>query len=813
MSNKISVHILPALLCLVLIAGSCNSARHLPEGQYLLKENTIKFKNEKYLDKKGELSDRLSGATVQKPNSSFIFDGLKLKLFLYNIRYKKYQSDSANFQLESRTVEAPVVYDSTTIQQSKTYMESYLFQQGYFYANIEDTTKFNEKKKKATVVYNVDPGINYLIKRVFFSDIEDSLIRSIVREVFNATFLRAGKPYSADLVEQERSRLTTVMRDRGFYYFSNNNISFVLDTANTEFVKEDESLLKDATELVTLRKERPRPTLDIYINITDNEEGTAFKRYAINRITVYPDFRDRSDARDSSMIQRKIDNTTFRYHDYYIREKVLHNHTFLQSNTYYSQNEYDKTLTELNSLGTFESVRILFFEDTTRKEATGWLNTIVLLSPADKYDFNANWEASTGTTYTLGSGLTLGLQHKNIAKGANLLSTSISGSIENQFDTLQDKFFILTRSLGINASIEFPKFLLPISRERYSIRNSPRTEIAVGANMLDRVRFFRLINISSRFTYKWRETSTKSWEVSPIFFNDISLPKAFIDSNFQKRLDTNDFLRNSYRETFIEGENITWTFSNAQKAKWYDDYSYIRLGIEEAGALISGIAALRPGIVGHYSQYVKLDYDLRHFIVQRHATTALRLYGGVGIPYGPNSTTLPYLKQYFVGGPFSMRGWRIRTLGPGGYVDTSKLGESNTNSFIDLTGDIKIEMNAEYRFEIFKLFGGMLLFNGALFGDAGNIWLARKSPSYKYGEFQIGRLYNDMAVSGGMGIRIDIAGLFVFRTDLAMPLKTPENPDYDDILSQGWLPNGFEPLNGHWRKRNFVLNIAIGYPF
>lgn len=796
---------------MALLAGSCNSARHLKEGEYLLKSNTIKFEEEKYIDNKPELSDRLSGAIVQKPNSSFIFDWLKLKLFMYNLRYEKYQADSANFQLESRTVEPPVVYDSSTIQLSKTYMESYLFQQGYFYAQIEDTTKFNEKKKKATVIYKVDPGINYLIKRVYFSDIGDSVIRNIVREVFYGTYLRAGKAYSADLIEQERNRLTSVIRDRGYYYFSNSNISFVLDTSNKEMLREDESLLKNATEIVTLKKERPRPTLDVYINITDNEEGTAFRRYGINRISVYPDFRDRADARDSTMIQKKIDNTTFRYHKYYIREKVIHNHTFIQSNTYYAQSDYDKTLTELNGLGAFESVRALYFEDTTRKDGAYWLNSVILASPAERYDFNTSWEASTGTTYTLGSGLTLGLRHKNIAKGANLLSTSISGSIENQFDTLEDKFFVLTKSLGVNASLEFPKFLLPISRERYSIRNSPRTEIAIGANLLDRVKFFRLINISSRFTYKWRETSTKSWEVSPIFFNDISLPYKHPD--FEQRLATNDFLRNSYRETFIEGENIAWTFSNAQKAKWYDDYSYARLGIEEAGGLMSGIVALRPGIVGHYSQYVKLDYDLRHFIVQRHATTALRLFGGIGIPYGPNSTTLPYLKQYFVGGPFSMRGWRIRTLGPGSFVDTSKLGESNTNSFIDLTGDIKIEMNAEYRFEIFKLFGGMLLFNGALFGDAGNIWLARKSSSYKYGEFNPGRLYNDLAVSGGMGIRIDIAGLFVFRTDLAMPLKTPENPDYKDILNQGWLPNGFEPLNGHWRKKNFVLNIAIGYPF
>src|SRR5690606_4324993 len=122
-----------------------------------------------------------------------------------------------------------------------------------------------------------------------------------------------------------------------------------------------------------------------------------------------------------------------------------------------------------------------------------------------------------------------------------------------------------------------PKFLFPISKERYSIRNTPRTEVALGANLLERVNFFTLINLTSRFTYKWRETSTKNWEVSPFFINDITLPK--IDSIFQLRLDTNEFLRNSYRETFIEGENITWTYNNASEARFYDDYSYVRLGI------------------------------------------------------------------------------------------------------------------------------------------------------------------------------------------------------------------------------------------
>lgn len=812
MTLKNRIYILGTILLSVFIHSACNNTRHLKEGQYLLKSNSVEFEDTKYLESKGELSDRLQSAIVQKPNSSFIIDGLKTKLFFYNLRYDKYQNDTTDKVKENKSVEAPVLYDSSTITQSKTYMESYLFHQGYFYAKVTDTTIFNERKKKAKVIYRVDPGFNYLIRRVYFSDISDPVIKQLVQTDFNTTQLRAGKPYSASLVEQERTRITRLLKDKGYYYFTNESISFELDTVNKDYEKIKESLITEAADLVTLKKEQARPTLDIYIKINNSEDGKAFTRCGINRILVFPDFVSREDASDSTMVVKKIDNTTFRYHDYYVRERVLHNHIFINPNGYYAQSDYDKTINELNQLGVFETVRTVYFEDTSRTgEGLQWLSAAILMSPAKKYDFNTSWDASTGTTYTLGSGLSASLSNKNIAKGANLLTFTGNVGVETQYDSSDNNLKILTRTAGLNASLEFPKFLLPISRERYSIRNTPRTEVAVGANWLDRVNFFTLINLTSRFTYKWRETSTKNWEVSPIFINDISLNN--ISQSFQDRLDTNDFLRNSYKETFIEGENITWTFSNANKAHFYDDYSYVKLSFEEAGGLVSGIDRLLPdSTIGNFSQYVRLDYDLRHFIKQRHATTALRLYGGVGIPYG-QSPTLPYLKQYFVGGPFSMRGWNIRTLGPGSFTDTSKNADQSATNLIDLTGDIKIELNAEYRFDIFKLFGGVFQFNGVVFGDAGNIWLSKQSASYPNGEFRFDRFYTDLAVDGGVGIRADIAGLFVLRLDWAVPLKVPGTLNIPEKnIKQGWIVDDIDPLYNKWRQ-SIIWNFAIGYPF
>lgn len=800
-------------LCIA-IASSCNTTKHLKEGEYLLQQNNIEYKSGEYLVEKGELTDKLRRAIVQKPNSSFIIDGFKPKLMFYNMRYEKYKDDPDNYQLKSNSVEPPVLYDSTTIIQSKSYMKSYMFHQGYFYAEIEDTTFFNEKKKKAKVLYEVNTGINYLINRVFFENIADDTVKKHVRNAFDETFLRAGKIYSADLMDEERSRITNYLRDRGYYNFSKSNISFVLDTNVKENAKLKESVLKDAADIITNR-ENKRPVLDIYLTITNNEKGDAFTRYGINKIYVFPDFRDQSDVNDSTMLVKKIDSATFRYHDYYIRERVLYNHIFITTNTHFAQGNYDKTLTELNQLGAFNSVRIIYFEDTVRNDGAAWLNCAILMTPGKKYDFGTSWEASSGTTYTLGSGVTVSLRDNNVAKGANLLTFAINGGIESQYDTSRNNFFILTRTLGVNSSLEFPKFLFPISRKRYSIRNTPRTEVAVGANLLDRRNFFTLLNLTSRFTYKWRETNTKSWTVSPFFVNDISLEN--IDPNFQKRLEENEFLQNSYRQTFIEGESITWTYSDAGEAKWYDDYSYVKLGFEEAGALVRGLNGIKSNLTASYSQYLRLDYDFRHFIVQKHATTALRLYGGVGVPYGASQgSTLPYLKQYFVGGPFSMRGFLIRRLGPGSYVDSSKetINADPTTLFLDRTGDIKIELNGEYRFDIFKAFSGLFKFNGAIFGDAGNIWLFNKAEDYPNAEMNLQRFYKDIAVDGGLGIRMDIADLFVFRVDMAIPLKIPGvYSDPDKNIRQGWVLNDIDPLYNRWRRDNMIWNIAIGYPF
>ncbi len=267
----------------------------------------------------------------------------------------------------------------------------------------------------------------------------------------------------------------------------------------------------------------------------------------------------------------------------------------------------------------------------------------------------------------------------------------------------------------------------------------------------------------------------------------------------------NEYLKNSYKQNFIEGENISLTFDNILKKHGYN-YSYIKLSIEEAGGLLGAInqlgAALNDIYKIQYAQYTKFDFDGRHYFTFPKSVLAFRFYGGIGIPYG-QSDALPYIKQYFSGGPYSLRGWRIRTLGPGSYYNPA----TGVNQ-IDRTGDIKLEMNGEYRFPITPLFAGAVKMNGALFADAGNIWLAKKDPGYPGGEFLLTTLAQDIAMDMGAGARFDIASFLTLRIDVAIPVKKPYIS-----TNTGWVFSNIDPSSSSWRANNIIFNVSIGYPF
>lgn len=791
------------MLTLALITASCNTTRHLRDGQYLLRKNTISLKTDKGITRRGELKDNLERLVAQKTNT-YALSVFPYKIWFYNLRYNKYAKDTSNFQFKIKTVERPVVYDSTLRKRSAANMKSYLFNQGYFYPQVTDTVKY--RGQKAFVTYNVTTGTNFLINKVNL-DVDDSTIKTIIANAADQTILKKGKEFSMSLLEAERSRITNLLREHGYYKFAQENIlDFSLDTFNKSLLRDAYNPFETAINFIALqKKEKEKPTLDISIMIRRNDNPSAYKKYEVASITVYPDFVSREDAKDTTMKEVMVSGIKFRYHKYYIRPRVMAKHIYFEPGKTYSQSDYDNTINNLNRLGTFQNIRIVLVEDTAKEEAErGYLKAFILLSAADKMDYGVNFEVSNGTTYTLGSALTFNFRNRNLGKGANMLTTIVSGGIESFYDeTKGNNFFehfrLLTKNIGFNASIDFPKFLFPFT-SKITRKNLPRTLIGGGFNLLERVNYFTLSNLNANFTYNWQQNQTKSWDVTPAFMNIIRLPS--VSDSFKQRLANNDFLKNSYRETFIEGENIAFTYSNQTKTKG-KSYTYLRLAAEEAGSIVGLLNSITP-LRFQFSQYLRLDFDARRYINRFKSQTALRFYGGIGIPFD-KSSTLPYIKQYFVGGAYSIRGWRIRTLGPGGYRDTVK--QSNQTRYIDRTGDIKLELNAEYRFDLIQLFSGSIKLKGAIFADAGNIWLAQPSVDYPDGEFNLSRLGRDIAISTGAGARFDIAGFFIFRLDAAFPIKKPY------LGNGGWVIDDLHFDKNSWRSDNIILNFAIGYPF
>jgi outer membrane protein insertion porin family len=795
------------ILCVVIaiLACGCNTTRYLGEKEYLLQSNAIKLTSDRGVTSRGELSDNLDALVMQKPNTKFL--GLPYKLMLYNARYKKFSADPTNVQYKQRTIERPVVYDSMQTNRSVDNMRNYLFNQGYFYARIEDTVVY--KGKKAYATYKVNTGRSYLINRNPLR-IAHGTIQNIVAADSASTILKQGQPFSMALLDAERLRITNLLKNEGYYRFSQEYISFKIDTGKKLLFTDRQGFFENAINFATsYKKKDKKPTLDVITIIDTQDDEAASSPYAIQNVTVFPDFVSRADARDSTMKESFYNGAKFRYHKYYLKESTIYQHMGLEQKRLYTLKDYDATISRLNSLGVFQSVRVVLVDDTA-KRPLHMLNMYVPLTPADRNDFGTSFEVSNGSTYVLGSALTFNYRNRNLFRNATLFSASVSLGLESDYSedyghNFLSNFKLLTRNFGVNASLDFPKYLLPISQDKFSKKNLPRTVIGIGTSLLDRVNFFTLSNTTANITYNWRETTTKNWSASPAFINIIRLP--YISDSFQQRLNSNTFLKNSYRELFIEGENIAFTYSN-QLDNRGRSYSYGKLAVEEAGGVLSGIGAVTSTKNSErafpFAQYVKFDYDVRRYINRSHSQVALRFYGGVGIPYG-TTPYLPYIKQYFVGGPYSIRGWRIRSLGPGSYFDSTSI--NNNAVTIDRTGDIKIELNGEYRFDIVQLFSGAIKMKGAVFADGGNIWLSRPSTDYPGGDFKLDELGQDIAVSSGAGARFDLAGFFILRIDAAFPIKKPYVP------GGGWVVREVDFGNPSWRNQNLILNFAIGYPF
>ena len=361
------------------------------------------------------------------------------------------------------------------------------------------------------------------------------------------------------------------------------------------------------------------------------------------------------------------------------------------------------------------------------------------------------------------------------------------------------QFFNSLEATG-SAAITFPRFLVPFKFENASKRFRPTTKATLELNYFLRRDLFSRNSIDLTFGYDWQVNQERRHLLTPFSINFITLNPT---DTFQVLLNENPRLRSSYEQRFILGIDYSYIYNEQRERK--RNYNYFRGDISLAGNSMQAIQSIVGGNKNEdgqyeifnnpYAQFAKAELEFRNYrLFTGNTQLVTRFIGGLGVPYG-NSDVLPYVKQFIIGGTNSLRGWTVRTLGPGS--DTTNIG----TILLDQTGDVKLEGNAEFRFDVFSRL------KGALFVDAGNIWTITDDPDRTNEEFKFDRFAKEIAVDAGVGFRLDFT-YFIFRFDIGIPLRDPSLPD-----GERWIANEINLGSKEWRQENLLLNLAIGYPF
>lgn len=780
------------LICFIIPAlflAACNPTKYVPSGQTLLDENEINL-NREYIKKSG-----VEPYIKQQPNKRIF--GTRFYLGLYNL--SNINKTKFPHGWLRRIGEEPVIFDQSAADQTSEQIRSYVTSKGFFDGRVADSARTEERKTK--VYYNVDLLPAYTIRELHF-EIADTLIQTYFYFDSVNCVIERGAPYDVDILQQERTRFERFIRDQGFYAFSSDYISFEVDST------------------VGNRQ------VDIFYNIrstvtTDNFNRTAILPhpiYQVKHIYIYPDFDPGRALQEGESYLSELDTTL--YNGYYfvapegkprIRYDLILQTLYLRPGADFNLTNTDQTQNHLMSLKVYRLVNISYDEtDIPDDPATlrRSLNCNIMLTLLTPQSYRVELEG-THSEGNMGGAVSLVYQHKNLLRGAELFSTTLRGSYEAIKQTSRLRSI---QEYGVETSLRIPQFIIPfIEKEGFIKKYNPSTNITAAWNYQAMPLFTRTLATAS-FGYNWRAGRYQTHIVNPLQFNFVKLPPESVDPVFAESIEKT-FQAYSYKDVLIFGGGYSYIFNNQliQKSR---DYIFMRVNVETAGnvnSLLSRISGAEKSdpetyiFLGQpYAQYVRGDIDLRYnYSINDVSSVVYRGFAGVGIPYG-NSRAIPFEKQFFGGGANSLRAWQVRSLGPGSYDPYS---ESDTIDFLNQTADIKIELNAEYRFKLFWIL------EGALFLDAGNIWTynedlsrpgtqftLREKRDHESGEIITYPFYKNLAVGTGMGFRFDFK-FVIGRLDVGMKLRDPRT-------GEGWI-FGRRP----YERRDFALVLGIGYPF
>lgn len=759
---------------LLFLAWGCNVTKRLAPGEQLVTSNEVILEKEWPKKDKRNLGNDLEDIATPDPNDKILWV-IPFKLWAY----QKAEDTTTRFKkwVVKRLGERPALYDSIAAGQAASNMERYLFNKGYLNSAVEFDKKPNKSsKKKVSVHYRVKPRELAFFGNITY-EIEDSVIAALVKEDSAITEKSHTAPFDMDVLLKERNRINEVLINNGYYRFSKQYVRFELDTA------------RNAT------------AIDAYIRILPPENQERHQQYHIRNVYIVPDFDETSKLKSYDTLNYQ--GIDILHKDLRYNPQSLTNGVFLREGELYKRSNYQLTINRLTNLRVFRFVNVEL--KPVKDSAQHALDVVVKLMPAKQREMSMNINATTSSYYFLGSEAGINYTNKNLFQYTDVFSLGLNGGVEANSDSAR-ALYLNTVEFNANVDFYFPTMINPLGIKIDQKRYNPRTILSARYEYFRRVRYYTLNSTNFSYNYEWVQSARIRHVLTPLVINFVRVTDT--TQAFSETVEQNPLLRQSFQDQLIIGSRYSFIYSTQSSNKPY--FWYFRGNMDAAGNLLYASYQIADGsttngqphaIFGRpFSQFIRPDLELRHYRnYSSDRVLASRFLVGVGIPFG-NSSVLPYIKQFVIGGSNSIRAFRVRELGPG------RTGSSSTAGFNDRTGDMKIEANVEYRFPIYDIF------KGGIFVDAGNIWLLEDGENARSDKvFYFDRFYKDLGIGTGAGLRVDFS-FFVLRLDLGIPVRVP----YDNT-DNGWriktFVNDFSPFNGPWRRDHLRLNLAIGYPF
>ena len=756
---------IPIILILIIcVTTSCGVKKFIPEGESLFTGSQLELDSPLPKKELAELESDLVKLIKPEPNSKIL--GVRFGLWAH-YKSRKEKPGFINKFLGKKFGEKPVYLSNVFPERTGNIMVN----KGYFFGVHH--FEIIEKGKFSKINYRLEFGEPYRLET--YQLLGDSLdVIQVIKGSLEATDLKKGTRLDLDMLKMERERIDQNLKSKGYYNFNADLLIFEADTNHYDSRKYD----------LLLRLKANTPIKSIY-------------PYSIENIRVLPNYSINADMDKADTVI--VQGVEVIQEEEVFKPELLEKYILFKKGSRFNPTVSRTTSNRLSSIGNFRYVNITFDElDTVRRnDGTYPLGARILLAPLNKRSLRAEIQGVTKSNSFVGPALLLSYLNRNIFHGGETFSLTGKFGYEQQI-LAGDREGLRSIEMGLQASLVLPRVIFPvplINRFQYSI---PKTRISSGYEYQNRTDLYLLNSYNASFGYFWNVNRYVYHEINPISLSVVNLART--TPRFEEILNSNPFLRRSFEQQFISGLNYAFNFNQLVDAE-KKNAIFFGATVDVAGNLLRGLNTVlgseNPGFAFglEYAQYVKSDIDLRFYHkFTKENVLVTRVFAGAGVPLG-NSVSLPFVKQFFAGGPRSVRAFRIRSLGPGTFIPDG----FEAGGFFDQAGDIRLEGNLEYRFPFNKYL------KGAFFVDAGNVWLYNENEALPGGKFSK-KWVEELGVGAGFGLRIDIQ-LFVLRFDLAIPVRKPwlqEDDRWQDRLSF---------RDSEWRRQNLVLNFAIGYPF